>query len=95
MEIDRTVHDSQMPDGWHTIKSVLLNELRTAANFHLCCRAAGALFHARLIGEGIARESGMFAQECVGAVRPEQQEEAPHPGGRWRAAKEKEAEGDE
>ena len=52
------IHDKQMPHGWHTIKSVLLTELRTAGNFHLCKQAADALFHARLIGEGIAKEMG-------------------------------------
>ena len=53
-----SVHDKQMPKGWHQIKCVLLKELRTAANFHLCCEVAGALFHARLIGESIAKEMG-------------------------------------
>lgn len=54
-------HDSHMPQGWHTIKSVLLREFRTARNFHLCVEAADALFHARLIGEQIAREAKRFA----------------------------------
>ena len=52
-----SIHDKQMPKGWHTIKSVLLKEIHMAANFHLCCEAASALFHARLIGESIAEES--------------------------------------
>ena len=49
-------NDDRMPTGWHLIKSVLLDEMATAANFHLCNRAADALFHARLIGENIVRE---------------------------------------
>lgn len=53
-------HDSRMPRGWHTIKSVLLTELATAANFHHCVRAADALFHARLLGESCAREGRLF-----------------------------------
>ena len=50
------MNDEQMPKGWHTIKSVLLTELKTASNLHLCCEAAEALFHARLIGESISKE---------------------------------------
>lgn len=56
-------HDSQMPKGWHAIKSVLLTEIRTAANFHLCIAAADALFQARLIGEGIKDERGLCRDE--------------------------------
>jgi hypothetical protein len=55
-------HDKQMPQGWHTIKSVLLKEMATAANFHLCIECADALFHARLIGESIANEFGTILQ---------------------------------
>lgn len=51
-----SLHDDEMPKGWHTIKSVLLKEIHTAANFHLCCLAADALFHARLVGEGCAKK---------------------------------------
>jgi len=58
------VHDDAMPQGWHTIKSVLLKEIRTAANFHLCAQGADALFHARLIGESIARECSHDAVEA-------------------------------
>lgn len=54
-------HDSRMPEGWHTIKSVLLTEINTAATFHHCVRAADALFHARLVGESCARENQRFA----------------------------------
>lgn len=70
------MHDNEMPDGWHTIKSVLLKEIRSAATFHLCSEAASALFHARLIGESIARESAGDAQDrsrprpMVGQGRP-------------------------
>jgi len=53
-----TIHDDFMPKGWHTIKSVLLNEMITASNYHLCCNCADALFHARLIGEAISKEFG-------------------------------------
>ena len=49
-------HDSHMPTGWHTIKSVLLVEMATAANFHQCCKVADALFHARLLGESCAKK---------------------------------------
>ncbi len=67
------IHDKQMPRGWHTIKSVLLKEIRTAANFHLCCEAASALFHARLIGESIAKEVGTGREDgtVVGCVQEE------------------------
>lgn len=67
---DRAIHDSLMPKGWHTIKSVLLNEMRLAANFHLCCQVADGLFHARLIGERIARETQTESSEASGVVRP-------------------------
>lgn len=69
-ELERSVHDNKMPQGWHTIKSVLLKEIKTAANFHLCMEAADALFHARLIGEGIAREFGtkLSDNSIVGSV---------------------------
>ena len=63
------IHDNKMPGGWHMIKSVLLKEMQTAANFHLCEQAAGALFHARLIGESIARE--MHGLDYNGMVRGE------------------------
>lgn len=61
-------HDDYMPKGWHTIKSVLLKEMRTAANFHLCCQCASALFHARLIGEKIAKEPGTQREDGHGAA---------------------------
>ena len=56
-------HDSFMPQGWHTIKSVLLTEMKCAANFHHCCEAADALFHARLLGGQVARENARFVSE--------------------------------
>ena len=49
-------HDSQMPEGWHQIKSVLLKEIRVASTFQHCKDAADALFHTRLIGERISEE---------------------------------------
>lgn len=52
-----SMQDGRMPRGWHVIKSVLLTEIATAANFHHCERAADALFHARLMGESCAREN--------------------------------------
>ena len=60
--IDYSLHDDAMPKGWHTIKSVLLTEMHTAANFHLCCLAADALFHARLVGEGCAKKNDTDAR---------------------------------
>ncbi len=72
------IHDSSMPVGWHQIKSVLLIEICTASNFHLCERAASALFHARLIGEGITgeirEESGGEARSVV-EERPDTEDE--------------------
>jgi len=52
------IHDNFMPKEWHIIKSVLLTEMQTAANFHLCVECANALFHARLIGQKIAGTLG-------------------------------------
>ena len=62
-------HDSRMPEGWHTIKSVLLTEMKCAANFHHCVECADALFHARLIGGQVARENARFEEqhEATGA----------------------------
>ena len=60
MTSEGPTNDNHMPSGWHTIKSVLLKEIRMAGNFHLCISAADALFHARLLGESIARECAMF-----------------------------------
>ena len=72
------IHDKKMPEGWHTIKSVLLTEICTAANFHLCNRAADALFHARLIGEGIAREMhGLDSDGCCAVEACDPQNEDP------------------
>lgn len=67
-----SLHDDYMPRGWHTIKSVLITEIATAANFHLCDRAATALFHARLIGESIARESTVEPDEGSALERAEE-----------------------
>lgn len=82
---DHPIHDQQMPKGWHTIKSVLLTEMRTAANFHLCMCAADALFHARLVGQSIARQYGTRTEGgtvmgCSAGAQPPveiQHEEAP------------------
>lgn len=52
---DRPLHDNEMPRDWHQIKCALLDELVTAASYDLCRRCADALFHARLLGEGVAR----------------------------------------
>ena len=60
------MNDEYMPKGWHTIKCVLLKELRTAGSFHLCCECADALFHARLIGESIAKETNPVALDKAG-----------------------------
>jgi hypothetical protein len=49
------VMDAQMPREWHTIKSVLLTEMRTADTFQHCIDVADALFHARLLGQTIYR----------------------------------------
>lgn len=54
-------HDSRMPKGWHTIKTVLLKEMASAETFYLCELAADALFHARLLGEGCARDIAHFS----------------------------------
>jgi hypothetical protein len=56
------INDSMMPAGWHTIKSTLLVEMQTATNFHHCVEVANSLFHARLIGQGIAEEVGTKLQ---------------------------------
>jgi len=50
-----SVHDSFMPKGWHLIKSVLIKEMVTASSFHVCNQIADALFHARLVGEGVVK----------------------------------------
>ena len=50
------VHDSEMPEGWHKVKNVLLTEMRSAAIFRQITEAADALSHARLVGERIARD---------------------------------------
>ena len=60
----RKTHDREMPEGWHIIKSVLIDEIRTASNFDLCHRAADALFHARFIGERVAKESRQATQSA-------------------------------
>ena len=67
------IHDNDMPSGWHTIKSVLLDEMCTAATFHHISKAADALFHARLIGERIAKEPRRLCQENKAAPRAEGQ----------------------
>ncbi len=63
------VQDVDMPEGWHQLKSMLLHELKLAANFHHCCEIASGLMHARLLGERVAREGRRFAspQEASGA----------------------------
>lgn len=33
-------HDKDMQEGWHTIKSVLLTEMKTSANFNHCVACA-------------------------------------------------------
>ena len=61
-----SMHDNQMPKGWHLIKTVLLEEMKTAKSFHLCILCADALFHARLLGRQVARNTEMRQQdECV------------------------------
>ena len=72
-------HDNFMPDGWHAIKSVLLTEISTAANFHLCREAASALFHARLIGEEIAKEEGTIIQNGNAMGMQKELPRAPNP----------------
>ena len=62
-----STHDEDMPEGWHTIKLVLLTEISTASNFHMCDRAACALFHARLVGERIARKCNYSEPESISA----------------------------
>lgn len=57
------MNDNEMPTGWHQIKSHLLNEMCLAANFHHCKRIASALFHARLLGEKVAKENRRFLAE--------------------------------
>lgn len=68
-----SLHDKEMPKGWHTIKSVLLKEIHTAANFHLCCLAVDALFHARLIGEGISKESEKWEEAPAKSPTPDRE----------------------
>ena len=63
-------HDNEMPEGWHTVKSVLLNEICTAATFHLCTQAADALFHARLIGESCARTTRRMYEAAGNPATP-------------------------
>jgi hypothetical protein len=62
------LHDNKMPKGWHQIKCCLLTEIKTAKNFHLCIEATEALFHARLIGEQIAKECNSGPAECSGII---------------------------
>lgn len=69
------VHDRDMPKGYHLIKNVLLDEIATAQNFYLCCKAADALFHARLLAKGVAEETARFnEQNQLGSCQPESEE---------------------
>ena len=68
------MNDTDMPEGWRTIKSVLLEEMCDASNFHHIRKAADALFHARLLGEGIEKElrqlcSGKQTQQLVNGMQ--------------------------
>lgn len=83
--------DHEMPEGWHTIKSALLIELRTAATFALCEAAADALLHARLIGESIAREARLeYRLEHLGGASDRRAE---RPGRQWAPARHGETRG--
>ena len=53
------IHDDYMPRGWHTVKLVLLAEMNTANTFYKCQKVADAIFHARLVGENIAKDHGL------------------------------------
>lgn len=61
------IHDARMPRGWHTVKLVLLGEIHTSDTWDKIVRAADALFHARLIGEGMANDSAPGALGGVDA----------------------------
>ena len=58
--------EQHMPAEWYSIKMVCLTEMARAENFHLCALAADALFHARLLGEGVARECPRMVPQTRG-----------------------------
>jgi len=60
------MNDRDMPQGWHQIKSILVKEIKTASNFHLCIEYSDALFHARLLGEKVARDTKTQHEESSG-----------------------------
>ena len=68
------LHDSKMPEGWHTVKSVLLTELATSSNWYLCVKTADALFHARLLAENVAPNATKEQpDECARAIFDKEQ----------------------
>ena len=73
---DHALNDREMPKEWPRIRSIVLKEMRTCTTFHdvICC--ADALFHARLLARGVAREMERFdttQAEACGAPNAEDQ----------------------